>query len=56
MPDKRQGRTGLADNGLLQVNLATQILCITLVTTVVILRLIIRKRLYQPFSVEDGMC
>ncbi|OJJ07932.1 hypothetical protein ASPVEDRAFT_155667 [Aspergillus versicolor CBS 583.65] len=56
MPDKRQGRTGLADNGLLQVNLATQILCITLVTPVVILRLIIRKRLYQPFSVEDVTC
>lgn len=55
MPDKGQGRTGLTDNSLLQVNLSTQILCIALVTPVVILRLIIRKRLRQPFSVEDGM-
>lgn len=55
MPDKRQGRAGLTDNGLLRVNLSTQILCIALVTPVVILRLIIRKRLRQPFSVEDGM-
>ncbi|BCS27674.1 uncharacterized protein APUU_60722S [Aspergillus puulaauensis] len=53
MPDKSQGRTRLTDNSLLQVNLSTQILCIALVTPVVILRLIIRKRLKQPFSVED---
>ncbi|KAL2838189.1 hypothetical protein BJY01DRAFT_251091 [Aspergillus pseudoustus] len=49
----KQGRTGLSENTLLQISLSTQILCYTLVTLFVILRLVLQRRLGKPFSADD---
>lgn len=45
----------LQDNSLLLINFFTQIICFTVVTFFVFLRLIVRIRLRQPVTIEDGM-
>jgi hypothetical protein len=53
MPDE-EGLRGLSENQLRQINFSTQILCYTLVTFFVILRLFLQRRLGKPLSVDDG--
>ncbi|KAL3454941.1 hypothetical protein BJX64DRAFT_107016 [Aspergillus heterothallicus] len=55
MPDEK-GRRGLSENPLLQISLATQILCYTLVTTFVFLRLFLQRSLGKPVSADDVTC
>ncbi|KAL2817176.1 hypothetical protein BJX63DRAFT_386314 [Aspergillus granulosus] len=50
------GPASLGDNKLLQINLSTQILCYTLVTSFVIIRFIIERRLGIPISLDDVTC
>ncbi|KAL4870689.1 hypothetical protein BDV12DRAFT_165600 [Aspergillus spectabilis] len=54
MPE--ESGTELKENKLLQINLSTQIICFTFVTPFVFLRLIIRRRLRHPISIEDVTC
>lgn len=53
MEEERHSR--LQDNNLLLINFCTQILCYAVVTIFVLLRLIVRINLRQPFTIEDGM-